>query len=1561
MKKLNPIEKSQYINSQYKEYLRSSFKFDDKDIQKMFEKELTEAELFKGPYVSLSLPFQRGKSISELVDDGVICKSFLSLGDIEPTRPLYSHQEEAIKKIGAGHSAVITTGTGSGKTESFLYPILNELLFDAEKGNHETGVRAIFLYPMNALVNDQIERVRKMLSKCPEIKYGFFTGDTKEKVSKDEKERMGEENGVIIPDNELVSREEIRANPPHLLFTNYAMLEYLLIRPNDYSILSPEHLNNWKFVVLDEAHTYNGSLGIEISMLMRRLTGLAERKPRFLLTSATLGKQGESEEEIIAFAQKLTSVYFEKNDIIFSKRIPFTQKCMYTVPSVDYSVLKEHVSDIAYMKEYCKKSEVVEGDDVPSCLYDLLCHDTHVYDLYRLLHDKAITVSEILSHMKDVSQAGLIALIDLINAAEKNGINLFDLKYHSFVRPLSGAYITLNNKPQLTLTKTNAINGFKAFEIGNCRYCNTPYIIGKMQKDRINGLTFIYQNKEVDIYENYGNNEFVKIDYFLLNNELDEDNEPEDDDKEQLDEYILCSKCGCIYDAKNINSAKCTCNDSFKRSVYLVNQNRKKNDVGAYNNISKCPCCGITSRAGIVKSLNVGKDEGTAVIAQMLFDSMNDDEQGASVSSRVSLKLDQEHSQTTKPLKKVNQFLAFSDSRQQASFAAVFLDSTHTRMLRKRLIWKVIEDNGFKTLTLDELAADLTNIIKNQSLFDDEMTPHKQAWISLLIDLLKVDGDYDGEGLGLYYFDLDLKDIMQQITEDEVKDQLGEYNITKAELETLIQVVLSAFKTTPAIDYTKSTLTPDEKQEFLEYRRFDNSIMLKCPKTIRNIRSFLPVKGKQNTIVRYVMKVCGCDEAKAAELLEIIFEGIAVKGELIHDLDGKSKYKINANKYIIKNYKTSKYFQCSKCGKLTPYNVHNKCVHDKCDGTLSEIDPDVVLIDNYYRNQYKTKKIEKIVIKEHTAQLERKEAKRYQREFKEKKINILSCSTTFEMGIDIGALETVFMRNVPPSPANYVQRAGRAGRRRDSSAYILTYCGTQSHDYTYFMSSERMISGVIKPPYFDIQNKKIILRHLMASSLGYFFRKNPELFTSVGQLVFENGVEQFKEYIDSCPGDLNSYINKNVLPERVYEDYHNFKWFTKMGGNYQKLTDFADQMIKMDKEFEDAKQRAVKEERFKDADYYDKQQKALRNDKVIDSLSTYCVIPKYGFPVDLVELQVYDNGKKIKKYDLSRDLKIAISEYAPDSEVIVDGNKYTSKFITLPKTSTLLHHYFCKCPQCQKIIVSISDDDTKTCKYCGESLADVKREYYIDPEYGFKTGQTKESTRMKPKRSYAGEVSYLGGGSMDENHIEIGDSIFIQTSSDDELLVINRSSFYACSTCGYSEIDSSKNGLPFKNLKHKNYRGFNCDNEVLELLRLGHSFKTDVARLTIPSLLSIDGKSYSVALSFMYALLEGVSDALEIDRNDIDGIIEMNLEEGSYDLLIYDNVPGGAGHVKRLLNKNAVVGSLKSALVKVSQNCCDEDTSCYNCLRNYYNQLYHSRIKRGYAKEVIIELLNAIQ
>ena len=121
MSKLNSIQKSRYINSRYKEYLRSSFKFGNAQLQDMFEKQLEREELFKGPYVALNLPFSPGENIKTLVDKGIVCKSFLKLGNIDFDRTLYYHQEEAIRQIGAGRSAIITTGTGSGKTESFLF------------------------------------------------------------------------------------------------------------------------------------------------------------------------------------------------------------------------------------------------------------------------------------------------------------------------------------------------------------------------------------------------------------------------------------------------------------------------------------------------------------------------------------------------------------------------------------------------------------------------------------------------------------------------------------------------------------------------------------------------------------------------------------------------------------------------------------------------------------------------------------------------------------------------------------------------------------------------------------------------------------------------------------------------------------------------------------------------------------------------------------------------------------------------------------------------------------------------------------------------------------------------------------------------------------------------------------------------------------------------------------------------------------------------------------------------------------------------------------------------
>ncbi len=1563
MSRMNSIEKSRYINDRYKEYIRSSFKFDSYVIQELFDKKLNEEILFKGPYVDLVLPFKRGKNIKELVAEGVICDSFLELGDIDFNRPLYSHQEKSIRLANKGRNLVVTTGTGSGKTECFLYPILNEILKEIRKGNDEPGIRALFLYPMNALVNDQMDRIRAILSCYPEIRFGSFTGDTEERGGANYRIEYGEQNNAEIPPNELITREEIRNNVPHLLFTNYSMLEYMLIRPHDHVIFNSQMLKNWRYVVLDEAHTYGGAKGIELSMLMRRLTGLSDKKPRFIITSATLGERGKSEDDIISFANNLTSADYSLDDIIFSERVLPIEHSEYSINSDDYCFINNNKQDLSALMDVCNKYGVSISGSYEALLYELLKKDNNVKILYQLLKDEAKSIGDIKRTLSNLNEQELSALIDLINLAEKDGIGLFDLKYHSFVRPLDGAYLTLGDTPSLSFVKSYYMDGLKAFEIGNCKYCNAMYLFGKISHNNNSGLDYLYQNREIDIYENYGDNENVSLDYFLLENEIKEEAEQSD----LIEKYVLCAKCGCIYSAENLNARKCNCDEEYKKTVYRVIYKSSEQAV-ANNNISRCPCCGESSQRGIVKSPRIGKDEGTALIGQTLYEALDDGQEIEKPKKSIKLiksNHEKEEESIVKSEISAKQYICFSDSRQQASFTAVFLDSNHVRMLRKRLIWEIIKEKDYLDLSFDEAAALLTKKIANSNLFPNDMSAHKNAWIALLVDLMRVDGSYDGEGVGLYYFDLDLSELMKRIPEDEIINLFGKYSLDKKSFETLIKVTLEVFRTAPAIDYTLSTLTPEEKLNNLEYRRFDYGIKYKLPELDKRFVSFLPIGNGLNKTVRYVMKACSCSREEAIDILNIIFNEIACADEvgiLKEKGDGSRSYQIDASRYTLKNYKNSVFYRCSKCGNLTHYNVNNKCVRDGCDGLLEEVDPDVALKDNYYRKQYMIKKIERIVIEEHSAQLNRKQAKEYQIKFKNKDINILSCSTTFEMGVDIGALETVFMRNVPPSPANYVQRAGRAGRRKNSSAYIITFCGTNSHDYNYFQHPERMISGVINPPYFSVLNKKIIVRHLMACCLGFFFRKYPEFYSSVGALVLDGGEKFFNNYISNHPVKLNHYINKRVIPESQYKQYHDFKWFHEMEDKDERFSLFVETTKNNLAEYEVAHKQAIKDNDYDSAKYYSKQKERILKERVLDSLSRYCVIPKYGFPVDLVELLIYDkNGFENKKYDLTRDLRIAISEYAPDSEIIVDKNKYTSKYINLPKINALPKHYFSICSNCGRVNVFLSKKDDCKCNYCENNIVARDTDYYVVPIYGFKTGKTKDSTRMKPKRSYSGEVLYLGGGRKNEDTVSLNSIISIETSADDELLVMNRSYFYLCPDCGYSEIAKGNNNPEKKMVKHVRYDLQKCHNEELNRIRLGHSFRTDVARLSIPRLDYGDGISYCRAISFMYAILEGISRVFEIERNDIDGIVEKNIYYNSYDVLLFDNVPGGAGHVKRLLDKRTFIAALRAALDVVSHNCCDEKSSCYNCLRNYYNQHYHEKIIRGEAKSIIQKLIKGIE
>lgn len=326
------------IARRYENYLKTSFYFKDPHLRTSFQTALQkEGSLLNGPFREPARDFSKGLNARALALE---CNHEVS-DELLPAlidRPLYVHQERAIRTTYVNReNIVVATGTASGKTESFLYPILFELYREHLSGKlDEPGVRAMILYPMNALANDQRDRLRDICDDLHEADSGFsptfgqYIGQTPEDIwdtrrsARDRSDRRGA--------GELIFREEMRATPPHILLTNYSMLEYLLIRPQDSMLFDGGRGKHWQFIVLDEAHQYRGAKGMEMGMLIRRLkqrlrAGGREGSFRCIATSATISTgQGEDDKEAVAaFAEELFGEPFSAGSVIFGEVQPTTE------------------------------------------------------------------------------------------------------------------------------------------------------------------------------------------------------------------------------------------------------------------------------------------------------------------------------------------------------------------------------------------------------------------------------------------------------------------------------------------------------------------------------------------------------------------------------------------------------------------------------------------------------------------------------------------------------------------------------------------------------------------------------------------------------------------------------------------------------------------------------------------------------------------------------------------------------------------------------------------------------------------------------------------------------------------------------------------------------------------------------------------------------------------------------------------------------------------------------------------------------------------------------------
>ena len=365
------------------------------------------------------------------------------------------------------------------------------------------------------------------------------------------------------------------------------------------------------------------------------------------------------------------------------------------------------------------------------------------------------------------------------------------------------------------------------------------------------------------------------------------------------------------------------------------------------------------------------------------------------------------------------------------------------------------------------------------------------------------------------------------------------------------------------------------------------------------------------------------------------------------------------------------------------------------------------------------------------------------------------------------------------------------------------------------------------------------------------------------------------------------------------------------------------------------------------------------------------IFPKYGFPVDTVEMTIMDRKSTRKTgLQLQRDLSSAISEYAPGAQIVANGKLITSRYIRKrPDRSWKMSRYHI-CQQCGDLNLSFYEEGGSylpageaLCQNCGAALEYAKAGVYLIPEFGFEAdgNDIRKPGLKKPIRTFKSEVSYIGGAMGEgEETYQLGNAtVYVRSGKSEEMAVLNLSRFYVCQSCGYTELDE-KRFTPTMTKKHRTASGWQCGNNKLQNFSLAYRFETDVLTLRFTGM---EITTQEQALSLLYGILEGASRALEVERSDISGCLKwfwnQNSGRSNYGFVFYDKTPGGAGHVRRMQNAQVLERVLREALDTISGCTCggsELDTSCYSCLRNYYNQKHHELLQRKYVIEFLQEL-----
>jgi len=1597
---LDPLKATKNVVDKYISYLETTFAFSDKELHSQLMHELRQPGKFaKGPILEATPPFEGGCSVEDFINEGVLSAQFrlLNVPELPVERNLYLHQEQAVRKlVTEKRNIIVSTGTGSGKTETFLLPILNHLFRQKEQGKLGPGVRALLLYPMNALANDQLKRLRKLLKNYPDITFGSYTGETEhsEQQAVERFRKMYPRERIL--ENELLSRDQMKETPPHILLTNYAMLEYLLLRPNDNVFFDGDCAQDWRFIVIDEAHTYAGAKGIEMAMLLRRLKDrvvLSEAgELQCIGTSATLGGEEKDFSDVARFGSGLFGETFEwvpednrRQDVVTGTKKNLTIAVdSWGTPSEDLynnwvRIVNEEEDKIAGFVETGRNfgvpnSILEQGRDAGgwvNFLYSALAGDSRLIALQEMLEQGPCFLDAAAGSIFPRDIDGQKQLVDLVHLANKARLHegeqpLLPTRYHLFIRAIEGGYVSLLPQKRFFLDRYEWLEkeGIKypVFEAATCRRCNSLYFSGETQTEE-NSKVFKQLGRQ--FYENKNSLEY----YLIL-----ESGEPVPDNEDEMiasgevsggEKFLLCGLCGAIGHADNVEFP-CNCGAENYFSVIKV--------PAKDGNVHKCPACGSTLSVGsIVRRFMLGADAVTSVLGTALYQQIPEREEDLEL--RVDDDDDEWGSVSNGENKSNRRLLIFSDSRQDAAFFATYLQNSYNQILHRRLIVMTLEQHWDKIISnnwrVGDLADSLKRILADLNLYPDKSSQalEAEAWKWVLNEFMAMER-IGLEGLGLLGFTPVLPPGW-----DPPRALLGSpWHFSKQEATELIMVLLDSMRKNSAVLFPDSV---SPKDEYFSPRNREYFFKENVSVSGR-IYSWLPSNEHvNNTRLDYLLRLAqaaGSTDARAEaiNILTGIWVNLLIKVDApwqghfssIHDGNNGAVFRLRPEYWELRPAginNSVRWYQCDKCRHLTLHNIRGICPTYRCGGKLSECDPNEELADNHYRRLYLETLPLSMQAVEHTAQLTSERASEIQKEFYDGKVNILSCSTTFELGVDVGDLETVFMRNVPPTAANYIQRAGRAGRRTSSTAYVLTFAQRRSHDFSHYAEPLRIIRGEIRPPYIGISNDKIVRRHIYAVVIALFWRLNRQYYGRVKEFFNEEDSATLKlaDFLRDRPKLLELALYR-IVPKDMWDKMRlqDWGWVKELLGVNGVLSRSEAELVN------DLTQLRALESEYKDAGNYRRALvmqriiNTIENRNILSFLSQRNIIPKYGFPVDVVELQLHHHGDEAKGLELSRDLKIALSEYAPGSQVVAGGRLWTSRYLKkLPDREPIKYSYAI-CQHCGRYRSSIADiqDDLDEC-ICGERVGRNKGTF-ITPEFGFIAGPPAVPGMTRPQRSFSTRKFFSQAGNVEREHsLELGGiKIMLLTGTDGKLAVINNAGqrgFKICNSCGYAEINSYK---PIGN--HKTPWGKDCKGRSTQV-SLGYEFKTDILQLWFPDYYRNDEGFWE---SLLYGLLEGVGSALDIDRQDIDGtLFPYNGNKLSPAIVLFDDVPGGAGHVKRIAEGNNLQNVISRALQIAGRCECggeQANSSCYGCLRSYSNQYCHDILNRGYVIDFLGKLVS---